>query len=72
MVRVSIDRLDRPGRDTVSGLVIGYEADARNGITMEDQARMIGRWRRMGWSDMVYHCHVLAILIAYGKVAARG
>jgi hypothetical protein len=70
-VRMNVHRLDRAGRDTVSGLVIGYEADALSGITMIEQARRLVGWRRQGWPAMMYHYHILAMLIGYQQARKR-
>lgn len=64
-------KLDRPGRDTVSGLVLGYENDARLGITQREQVERLSNWRRNGWSDLMYHYNILAMLIGYAQAKQR-
>jgi hypothetical protein len=69
---MSIKTLDRPGRDAVSGLIIGYEADARSGIDLQDQISRLVSWRRSGWSAVWYHYHILALLIGYAQAKRKG
>jgi hypothetical protein len=70
-VRLSIHSLDRPGRDIVSGLVLGYEADALNGIDRMEQVERLSKWRRQGWSAMQYHYNILALLIGYAQAERK-
>lgn len=70
-MRLSIKTLDRLGRDTVSGLVIGYERDADDGITKGEQVQRLTRWRRQGWPAMMYHYHMLAMVIGYGQSSRK-
>lgn len=70
-MRLSIHDLDRPGRDTVSGLVLGYEADALVGVSFVEQAERLSRWRRQGWSAMQYHYNILALLIGYAQAQRK-
>lgn len=66
-MRIDLKSLTRPERDTVSGLVIGYENDARDGVLAMDQVRRLLRWKRQGWSERVYHCNILAMIIGYQR-----
>lgn len=70
-MRLSLSTLDRLGRDTVSGLVIGYEADADSGITKAEQVQRLTKWRRQGWPAMMYHYHMLALVIGYAQSSRR-
>lgn len=70
-MRLSIHSLDRPGRDIVSGLVLGYEADALNGIDRMEQVERLSKWRRQGWSAMQYHYNILALLIGYAQAERK-
>ncbi|MBA3569180.1 MAG: hypothetical protein H0W28_07505 [Pyrinomonadaceae bacterium] len=63
--------LDRSGRDTVSGLILGYEADALQGIKKIEQIERACLWRRRGWSKMMYHYHILAIFIGYAQARRK-
>jgi hypothetical protein len=69
-MRISMKSLTRPERDTVSGLVIGYRADAKRGIPKRENIERVTRWRRQGWSDVLYHYHILAILIGYAQAGS--
>lgn len=66
-MRISLPSLTRPERDFVSGLVMGYEGDAREGVPIEYQVYRLLRWRRQGWSSRVYHCNILAMIIGYQR-----
>ena len=70
-MRLNVKTLDRAGRDSVSALSLGYEADAMSGITKQEQVERLGRWRRDGWPAMMYHYHILAILIGYARAGRR-
>lgn len=70
-MRMTIQTLDRAGRDTVSSLVIGYEADARSGVPMQDQVDRLTRWRERGWAVLQYHYNILAMLIGYARAKQR-
>ena len=62
---LKLSKLDKPGRDVVSGLSLGYEADAAAGIPMREQVERIMRWHGDGWPVLMYDYHMLAILIGY-------
>lgn len=68
---ITIATLDRTARDTVSSLVIGYEADALAGICRESQADRLLRWRAQGWDAMVYYYNILAMMIGYRQADKR-
>ncbi len=63
--------LTRPERDIVSGLVIGYEADALLGIDRESQIERLLRWKAQGWGRSVYHYNILAVLIGYAHASTK-
>ena len=70
-MKLRFSDLDRSGRDTVSGLILGYEADALQGIKKVEQIERACAWRRKGWPKMMYHYHILAILIGYAQARRR-
>lgn len=64
---LSMATIARPERDTVSGLAIGYENDAREEIPFEDQYRRLFRWYWQGWDERMYHLNILALVIGYQR-----
>lgn len=68
---ITVATLDRTARDTVSSLVIGYEADALAGIPRESQVDRLIRWRAQGWDRMVYYYNILAMMIGYRQAANK-
>jgi len=70
-LKLRFSDLDRSGRDVVSGLILGYEADAVQGIKRIEQIERACLWRRKGWSKVMYHYHILAILIGYAQARRK-
>lgn len=68
---LTFSSLDKAGRDIVSGLVIGYEADALHGVPRESQFDRLIKWRSQGWDRMVYHYNILAVLIGYQQASRK-
>ena len=64
---IRYDDLSRLDKDTVSGLIIGYEADALSGIPIREQVERLLRWKKDGWSIPVYYCNIIAMMIGYQK-----
>jgi hypothetical protein len=68
---IAFSTLDRAARDTVMNLAVGYEADARAGISRQSQADRLLRWRNQGWDARVYYYNILAMMIGYRQAAKR-
>ena len=64
-----LSQLDKPGRDTVTGLSLGYEAEAKQGIPKSEQIARVIRWYRDGWPRVQYDNHMLAIVIGYASAS---
>lgn len=66
-VRLKLKGMKRQDREVASNLIIGYEADAMDGIEVPQQVFRLQRWRRQGWSSSVYHTNIFAMFIGYAR-----